>query len=124
MHQKELASVQSNILTTQSEVSGAQTNITDQLQQISTLQQSVASAETNLMKQQSKLETVEYWVQNVFSQTEIERIEGSDTNRVLVQKVGDDVSRIFFITSFVPVNNSIHGIFVVDPILWTGRRRN
>jgi hypothetical protein len=110
-HQKELASVQTKIRTTQLELSGAQTNITDQLQQISTLQQIVASAETNLMKQQGKLETVEYWVQNVFSQTEVERFEGSDTNRVLIQNVGDDVNRVFFITSFVPVNNTIHGIF-------------
>ncbi len=34
-----------------------------------------------------------------------------DTNRVLIQDLGDEVKRVFFITSFVPVNNSIHGIY-------------
>jgi len=111
-HQKELDAVQAKIREAESNVYSQQTDITNQFRQISMVQSELASAQTNIFSQQEKLTNVESLVNTLFSKTEDEEFSLSDTNKVIILKLGG-VQQVIFRLNFAPVPNSIQAITMV-----------
>jgi len=108
-HQKELNEIQAKIREAESNVFSQQSDITNQFQQISMVQSNLNDAQTNLLVQQEKLTNVESLVNTLFSNTEDEEFSTSETNKVIILKLGG-IQQLVFRLKFAPVPNSIQAI--------------
>jgi|GEM_PF-6412407 hypothetical protein len=110
-HQKELDVVQAKVREAESNVFSQQTDITNQFRQISKVQSDLAMAQTNIFSQQEKLTNVESLVNILFSNTEDEEFSASDTNKVIILKLGG-VQMVVFRLKFAPIPNSIQAMLL------------
>ena len=79
-HQQELARVQGKIRDAETGFINQQSLFTNQLQQILTLQSELAGAGTNLSAQGKKLSEIEHWVKNLYGITTNDTIRSQEAN--------------------------------------------
>lgn len=108
-HQKELDVVQAKIREAESNVLSQQIDITNQFHQISMVQSDLASAQTNLLVQQKILTNVESLVNILFSNTEDEEFSTSDTNKVIILKLGG-VQQVVLKLKHAPIPYTIQAL--------------
>jgi hypothetical protein len=73
------------------------------------VQSDLSIAQTNIFYQQEKLTNVESLVNSLFSNTEDEEFSTSETNKVIILKLGG-VQMAVFRLKFAPIPNSIQAI--------------
>jgi hypothetical protein len=107
--QDELTTIQTKIRNAESNVVSQQADITNQFHRISTVQSELTAAQTNVNAQAARLDDLDSLVSSLFSKTEVEKLTGTDTNRVVIIHLAGS-ERVFFKMQFAPVPYTVEGI--------------
>ena len=113
---QKLEGFQTNVLSMRAELAEHQTVIDKHQQELASQQGRIRDAQTNIELQQIKIQDVSLLVDNIFSRMTFETFAGSETNRMLSQKlagISNTTWKAIVKLRYVPIPRSLQGTVAI-----------